>query len=49
MGSNFHYVLDVEVIKQPMCYKTLSPTVHKKSPLNAPGSENQLDDGTYRL
>lgn len=46
MGSNFHYVLDVEVIKQPMCYKTPSPIVHKKSPLNGPGSEHQLDDGT---
>lgn len=46
MGSNFHYVLDVEVIKQPMCYKTPSPTVYKKSPLNGPGSEHQLDDGT---
>lgn len=45
MGSNFHYVLDVEVIKQSMCSKIPSPTVHK-SPLNAPGSENQPDDGT---
>lgn len=45
-GSDFHSVLDVEVIKQPVCSKVPSPTVHKKSPRNAPGSENQLDGGT---